>query len=474
MSGLTPEGFVSKRVPEIKLEREQGLLDRFGPVNLNSSSVFGQLIGLTTEREANLWAQLEEVYWSQYPRSATGINLDRMVNINGLQRLPARPTFVRGVVIGLPLTTLAVGRLVSSSISSEQYSTSSEVIISTTVSVGARISVFTVADNTDYTINLGGAAYTINSGALATEASILVMLSAIMPVGVTAIPTTGGVDNWLDLVYDTAQEIVVSANLGLVSVSNFANFVGTRVGPFGAAAHSLDTIVTPVAGWFSVDNRTPGTEGRYLESDEELRIRRANSLRLGGQGTLEAIISHLQQVPGVLSLRVAANNGTAVDAEGIPPQHIRAIVDGGVDEQIGRVLFNNVAGGIGYHGAVTVEVLSFVSNTYFPIKFDRPTNIPFYVSVIIQKSPMTPTDVIELVRTSLVEYAATLDISEPVIYTRLFTPINEVIGDGAYVSELYINIVPIDDPADQLTANIDPGPVGRMVLPPEQIQVFIL
>jgi len=470
MSGLTPEGFVPKRTPEIKLEREQGLLDRFGSVNLNPSAVFGQFVGLTTERESDLWARLEDVYWSQYPSSAAGITLDRVVSLNGIERLAARPTFVRGVVSGTVGTILTIGRLVSSSITGEQYSLLVDTTIEAVASVGARVSVATVANSTNYTINLGGVAYTINSGAGATAGSILTMLMGVMPVGVTSALTVGTGATYLDLSYDTAQDVTLSANLGLSRVSNFAEFAGTKAGPITAPAHSLDQIVTPVAGWSVVDNRTSGTDGRDLETDAELRVRRLNSLRLTGSGTLEAIISHLQQVPGVLALRVVANNGTVTDAEGIPPQHIRAIVEGGVNEQIARVLFTHVAAGIGYHGATTVNVVSLVSNTTYPVKFDRPTNVRFYVTMTIKKSATTSTNVIELVRNALVAYAETLNIAEPVFYTQLFTPINAVIGDGAYVQSMYIATTP---PTNQV-ANLTPTAVQRMTLDDLDIQVFVV
>ena len=474
MSGLTPEGFVAKRTAELKIELERALVERFGAVNLNPSSVFGQLVGVLVDQQTDHWNRLEEVYWSQYPDSATGVNLDRVVSINGLQRLPARATAVRAVVGGTHSTQLAAGRLAGSTITGEHYNLVAPVTISTTASVGARLVVSTVANNENYEISLGGVPYQINSGALATEASILTMLRGELPSWVRTNLVTGALQNYLDLEYDTPLTILVGTRLSTPLVYNYAEFVGARPGPIALPAHGLDQIVTPVAGWTSIDNRTPGSDGRNIESDTELRARRQNSLRLFGQNTLEAVTSHLQQVPGVLALRVVANNGTSVDAEGIPRQHVRAIVDGGDPDEIARVLFDYVAAGIGYYGQEEVAVPSLVTNRSYAVKFDRPTNVPWYATVVIQASSSTPTDTVELVRALLMEYSKGLNIADPVLYTRLFTPINQVIGEGAYVSELYINTVPIDEPEDQKVVNIVPEPDERLVLDPSRISVFVV
>lgn len=474
MSGLTPEGFVPKRTPELKVELEQLLLERFGSVNLNPQSVFGQIVGLTIEQQADFWARLEEVYWSQYPSSATGINLDRVASINGLTRLSARATTALAVLFGDEFTVIPAGRLVSSNLTGQQYELTSSVTLDADTSVGARVVIAALNDSEDYTININGEDFTYNSGVDPTEASILSNLALLMPVGVTAVLTEADEGAHLDLAYDTPQPIVVTANMSISKVANYGDFVATATGPISLPAGALTNIVMPVAGWDSVVNRFPGSDGRDIETDTEFRLRRAESLRLAGQNTVESITSRLRQLPGVLALRMAVNNTDAIDAEGIPAHSIRAIVDGGTDEAIAEVLFNYVAAGIGYFGAEEVSVLSEVTGTTFPVKFDRPVNVPYWVTVVIQGSPSTPTNVIQDVRDAMMAYADSLQIGEPVLYTRLFGPITNVIGAGAYVTELYINTVEIVDPEDELTANIIPQPDERLVLEPERIQVFVL
>lgn len=476
MSGLTPEGFVAKRTPELKIELEQRLLDVFGSVNLNPSSVFGQLVGLTVEQQADFWNRLEEVYFSQYPSSATGVNLDRVVALNGLTRLPARSTAVLAVLTGVPGTTIAAGRLAAIAQTGHQYQLTSPVTLTEADSVGVRVEVTTLTEDTDYTINLDGTPYTYNSGPTPTETSILTNIKALLDLvaGITSVVTTEGDEGRIDIQYDTPMPIVVTANMTVALVSNYGDFAAVNTGPQTAPVGSLTQIVTPVAGWETVLNRFEGTVGRDAETDTELRLRRAESLKIAGQNTLDSIVTRIRQLPGVLAQRVVVNNTDSTDSEGIPAHSIRAIVDGGVEEAIARVLYDYVAAGIGYFGAVEVDVLSTVTGTPFEVKFDRPVNVPFYVTVTIQGSPATPTDAVSAVRNALMDHTSQLTIAESVLYTRLFSPINAVIGDGAYVTTMYINEHEIDDPMYETTANLVPDPDERFVLTPERIQVFVV
>lgn len=470
MAGLSPEGFVTKRTAELKIELEALFVESFGAINLNPESVFGQLIGLIVEQQADYWNRLEQVYRSQYPSMATGINLDRVVGINGITRLPAAPTTVVATVGGTPSTVLSVGRL-ATAVNGLTYELTENVTLDATNSVGARVVVATVVDNTNYQITLGGVTYTYNSGPAATAASILTNLAELLPAPVRHELTAGVEGTWLDLEYDAQQAITLGTRLTLQAVLVYADFQNNQTGAIELPAGALSSIQTPVAGWESITNWTEGSLGREVEGDTELRLRREQSLRLMGSNTLDSIRSSLAQLPGVLSFRVSDNNGTATNSEGTPRQQVWAIVDGGTAEDVAQVLYEKVAAGIGTRGAQVVNVVSPVNLQAFPIRFDRPTNVPFYVTVTIQASVNTPTDAIGLVRAALVDYAnEKLDIGDPVLFTRLFSAINPVIGEDAYVVTLTIGEAA--DPTG--TSNIVGDPNERFVLTADRVQVFVL
>jgi uncharacterized phage protein gp47/JayE len=71
------------------------------------------------------------------------------------------------------------------------------------------------------------------------------------------------------------------------------------------------------------------------------------------------------------------------------------------------------------------------------ISFDRPTDLPIYISLTISVDSSFPTDGEDLIRTALVDYLSTLGIGEDVLYSRLYTPINSATG-GFYVSGMTI------------------------------------
>lgn len=92
--GLTPSGFKQKRLHDIVNDLDDAFVGQFGDINTEPQSVFGQIIGIFAKQFADLWENLDAVYYSQYPNSAESISLDNVVGLNGLVRLPATQTQV--------------------------------------------------------------------------------------------------------------------------------------------------------------------------------------------------------------------------------------------------------------------------------------------------------------------------------------------------------------------------------------------
>lgn len=91
--GLTPAGFVLKPQSQIVAEIQAALQLAFGAnINLGPESVFGQLVGIFSEREALLWELGLAVYSSQYPSGAEGTSVDNILALNNLKRLGATAT----------------------------------------------------------------------------------------------------------------------------------------------------------------------------------------------------------------------------------------------------------------------------------------------------------------------------------------------------------------------------------------------
>lgn len=112
--GLTPQGFVSKSVEEVREELIDQLRADISPsLNFEADSVLGHIVGIVAEKIAQVWDQAQAVYRSQYPDSATGEALDGIAAITGVTRLPASSSRVVATVQGEPGTILPVGRVAS-------------------------------------------------------------------------------------------------------------------------------------------------------------------------------------------------------------------------------------------------------------------------------------------------------------------------------------------------------------------------
>lgn len=99
--GLTPQGFNAPRLADVKQFLEDDFVAAIGDVNTDPQSVAGQFIGIFSKMFADQWENLEDVYFSQYPNSASGVSLDNVVQFNGITRLPETQTNVTATCNGL-------------------------------------------------------------------------------------------------------------------------------------------------------------------------------------------------------------------------------------------------------------------------------------------------------------------------------------------------------------------------------------
>jgi uncharacterized phage protein gp47/JayE len=112
--GVTAAGFVAKRLADIKSELEAAYKSTFGAgINLEPQSVFGQQIGIHSEREAAIWELAELVYNSRYPDTAEGASLDNVASITNVARLAATYSRVTATITGTVGVTIPVGFVAS-------------------------------------------------------------------------------------------------------------------------------------------------------------------------------------------------------------------------------------------------------------------------------------------------------------------------------------------------------------------------
>lgn len=113
--GLTANGFKIKRLDDIITEIEARYKVKFGDgIDLSSGSPAGQEIAIYSDREAEVWEVLQDIYNSQYPASSEGKQLDNVVALTGTTRRgPEFSKVITGIARGDNGTIIEDGKIVS-------------------------------------------------------------------------------------------------------------------------------------------------------------------------------------------------------------------------------------------------------------------------------------------------------------------------------------------------------------------------
>lgn len=153
-------------------------------------------------------------------------------------------------------------------------------------------------------------------------------------------------------------------------------------GQVKALAGSLTVIETPVAGLTSVTNSLDADEGEPIESDYDLRLRRASELQSSANAALEAVRSAVAQIAEVESCTVFENDTAFTNGDGMPPHSIEVLVHGGDDTEIAQKIFETKAAGITAYGD-TVEVVVDSEGNSHNIGFSRPDVQDIYCDIAL-------------------------------------------------------------------------------------------
>lgn len=151
-------------------------------------------------------------------------------------------------------------------------------------------------------------------------------------------------------------------------------FEAEEAGDIEALASSITEIVTPVAGWASVNNPADAfIQGQDVESDEDFRARRREEINVAGGGTIEGIADFLRENVADLEDVFIFENDQDIEVDGRPPHSLEIVVDGGDDQDVFDNIWESKGGGIELVGSEsgTVTDSMGVDRT---IKFSRPTD----------------------------------------------------------------------------------------------------
>ena len=471
MAGLSSVGLEIRRLPDVLEANQATARDIFSDlvpagdeVDVGPNGTLGRMIGVVAPAEAALWEAIQQIYDSFNPATAQGVALDNIVALSGISRLGARATTAQVLLSGTVGTLITSSAKVSSSTTRRIFSILSPVALTAQGASGAGVGVVVVNDSEDYTVSYtsDGVNFidiTINSGIGATEASILAAIKAQFDSSVGGVFSTQVVD---ELVFanklDPFQIVTftTSENLSIQKVSKLGVAVSDTIGTLGQPAGTIDSISIPIPGWDSVTNPLPAVPGRFLETDEELRERFRNSKFVQASNIIESLVDALNNVDGVTDVIVYENDTDTTNILGVPAHSFMPIVLGGLNTTIAEAIWQNKPTGIMSFGDTTVAILDSQGLSH-NVSFRRPTEVPIYVSVEITDIGGMPGDAPAQIAQRILNSAnATYLVGDDVIYSRFYTPVNEVPGHA--VNSLTIGTAPAPIGTSNIVIDFDEVP----------------
>lgn len=471
MAGLTSEGLVIKTLPEIKTSLENKLKARYGSTfNVGTNTPEGVMIGIFSDELSDAWEGFQGAYDASYPKSATSLNLDNVSDRVNIRRIAASKSYTTLEFTGTVGSVIPQDSVVTVETTNERFAVVESLTLSSTQFSEVILNVTAVADSTNYSVTIDGELVTINSGIGATATTILTALQEEINTSVSGVDST--LPTTTTLLVNVVQNnsvlpLTVGAGLGVVSVSDIVTAEAVSDGVVLAPTGSLNTLLVPIGGVVSVINKESTVEGRLQETDEELRVRRYESVGATSTSTYSAVLSKVANIEGVEFAFVIANSSASVDSEGVPSKAFEVVVLGGNEDVIAQTIFDNAPIAIESFGAITKVVADTEGNPQ-TIKFSRPTNVYIHVNCTYKdytEEFVSPTNTTSI-RNAIVEYGNSLPTGKDVIPARFFgsiyaasTGVGEV---NITVAKSYDGITPITPySSDVLVVNKRELPIFR-------------
>lgn len=487
--GIQAEGFVAKRLVDIKAEIEQDLKDALGNnLNLLPESIFGQIIGIVAERESLLWELAEDVYNSQYPDTAFNAQLDLVCSIVGITRKTATKSVVEGqLFFGTAGTIIPAGTVLSvvNSPASRFVTQSSMTLVAGTDAIQS----ITFSPNTltagTFKLSYKG----VETTALAYTATAMQVQNALNALpGLSGVTVTGSIAAGFTVTFagddgKQAQPLLLVVDNTLVNgvtacvitittttagvPQGISDVIAESTGPTVAIAGTLTVIETPVGGFSRTINVLDADVGRNIETDFELKQRREEELQIAGAATTEAIRAKVSAVEDVIAVIVFQNNTSIIDLEGRPPHSVDIVVQGGTEDEIAKAIFASVAAGIETIGTQTETVVDSQGFNQ-TIKFSRPTELDIYVELdLTVDSNKFPGDGVARVKNNIVTFGNSLKIGDDVIV------IPDLIASLRGDTELGIDRIPgILDVVIRVGTSPNPVSDSNIVVAAREIALF--
>jgi len=422
MIALTPQGLVIETQEEIAAGLRSSIAGVLSiPVEaLEDKSLVGHLISIFSERLALLCQFGQAVNASADPDAAVDESLVQVSAITGTEpRLPT-PSTVIETLTGSPGTVVPIRTKFAVEVTGKEFQTIGAItLVAATAWAGS-----TGYSQGDRVTNASRVYQALFDGVSAASGGP----TTDLPVVVDGSVSWRYIGEGTAVIDTPIESVELDAILGL--------------------ANTINEIVTAVGGLQSVRNLLDADLGRSKESNESLRIRRGQETAGKGTSPPDAIRARLLRLPGVIAASVFKNSTDYYDAFGLPPHSVEALVRGGVDQDIRDTLWACVSGGIPTFGSIAGTIIDS-EGTVQDIFHTRPTEIPVYISVALQKDRRVYPGSAAVVR-AIIDYGDNQESGRDVVPSA--------ISGQAFKVQGVLNVTDV-------RVGFSPSPAGTAVLP---------
>lgn len=362
--------------------------------DLSQGSPLKQLVDIEIFESEHFWEVMEGVYYAAYYEDAWGEQLDKVLSLASMDRIPRRG---------------ATGEV--------SFSTKIAPASDVTIPQGTRVSTKPTEDRPAIPFKTTKPA-TLEAG---DDEVVGVPIKALEPWE-TDLST-----EWLGKQTNVAAETIRVINTPVPAVDSVTNPY-----PTGASSAHFNYI-----------------SGRDRETDAEFRQRYEESLGEAGSASLDAIRASIRQLPDVDAVYMEENTSMVdkTGSGGLPPKSVRpTVLHSGSRNEIAEAIVQTRAAGIESYGEVS-GVATTSDGVLRTEHFDEADDVVIYVEANVEHDDSYPDDGNKQVENAIIEYVGGetvdgdtydgTDMGTDVMYDLVFKAAMSV--DGVYSADVYID-----------------------------------
>lgn len=232
-------------------------------------------------------------------------------------------------------------------------------------------------------------------------------------------------------------------------------------GAYTASVDTIDTIVTPVAGWSDVTNLSEALTGQAYETDAEYRLRKEKVLATSQGGILPSVKARiLNEIEGVTYCDGMENNTDYIDINGLLPHSISLTIVGGSDADIAQLLAEIKGNGINTNGTEEYTITDSQGNTR-TVRWNRPDIIDIYVTYELDVSSSYDVSFNDTIKDTLEDYSDTLSEGKDILRWQLESLIPMSMNDN--ILDVNVKFAKTVTPTTNTAITITPTEKARIL-----------